>query len=264
MRFFTASAGVVLVLLLALVGSAFGGRDDGPDRAVGPPEAGGGSDTGAPLQDGLEVAVFIDVVRHFHGGPPPHEATDAATDVHLINGGISWPSASTVRYSLDASGCSNDCGGAVAAVNAGFDAWEVSGVTFTQDNTNPDQNPCSDDANSVNWTAIDGVDGVVAQTFVCFNPATKEIMGFEMQFDADDAWTDSADGNRLDIQGTAAHEAGHAVGLDHVNPPKAARLTMFPFIALDDAGIRTLGCGDRLGVNRAYATSLDCSGLPDD
>jgi hypothetical protein len=48
------------------------------------------------------------------------------------------------------------------------------------------------------------------------------------------------------------------MGLDHVHAPHDARLTMYPFITEADTGFRTLGCGDRLGVNALYGTSLGC------
>lgn len=89
-------------------------------------------------------------------------------------------------------------------------------------------------------------------------------MGFEIEFDSGDTWSDSGDANKFDIRAVAAHEVGHVVGLDHVNSPRATRLTMFPRLAAGDTGSATLGCGDRLGVKALYGTSLDCTGLPND
>jgi hypothetical protein len=90
----------------------------------------------------------------------------------------------------------------------------------------------------------------------------KEILGFQIVLDADEPWSDSGDAGSFDIRATTTHEAGHVVGLEHVNSPRNARLTMYPFIEIGDIGFRTLGCGDRLGVNAVYATSLSCAGVP--
>ena len=64
---------------------------------------------------------------------------------------------------------------------------------------------------------------------------------------------------RFDIQATATHEEGHSMGLDHVHPPRDARLTMYPFITEGDTGFRTLGCGELLGVNALYGTTSVCT-----
>ncbi len=210
----------------------------------------------------FERIVFVDYGQYFHGGPPPHTATDAATDFRLTLGGISW-SAAVVEYSVNTATCSNDCADAQAQVNAALDSWEVSGVTFTMDNASPDANLCGG-TNSVSWASIDGVGNVLAVASVCRNVATKVIVGFTVTFDADDVWSDSGDAGKFDIQAVGAHEGGHVVGLDHVSAPRDSRLTLFRTGTTGDAGPRTLGCGDRLGVNALYGTALDCSALPGD
>lgn len=128
-----------------------------------------------------------------------------------------------MKYRVLAGDCTNDCGAAVAQVNLGFDEWEVSGVTFTQNNGSPDTNLCTDSPNLVEWALIDGPGGILAQVFVCRNPATKAILGFRIEFDSGDIWSDSGDGGKFDIRAVAAHEAGHATGLGHVNSPGASR-----------------------------------------
>ena len=222
----------------------------------------GGSSLAAGEQ--FERVIYVDYGQPFHGGPPPHTATDAATDFRLAQGGMRWFGApKTVEYSVDATGCADDCASAGVAVNAGFDAWQVSGITYTQDNASPDGNPCGG-SNSVTWASIDGAGGILALTAVCRNVATKEIVGFTMTFDSGDTWSNGGDAGKFDIQATAAHEAGHVTGPDHVNRPAASRLTMFFTATTGDTGPRTLGCGDRLAVNALYGTSLDCTGLPGD
>jgi hypothetical protein len=204
--------------------------------------------------------VFIDHARP--AGPQAKTgATAAAADFRLLGGHPHWPAGSTIHYSVSTSGCSDDCAGAVSSVDTAFNSWEVSGLTFTRTATG-DANPCGG-TDSVSWAPIDGPGGTLAFTAVCrrFGPS-KEIVGFQTVFDSDDTWSDSGDSGKSDIQATATHEEGHTIGLDHVNSPRDARLTMYPFITDGDVGFRTLGCGDRLGVNALYATSLTCAGVP--
>lgn len=207
-----------------------------------------GQDTAAALE--FEEVVFVDPAAPFHGGPPPHIGTALATDFRLNMGGIRWfGTPKEVKYRVDAGACMNDYGSAVAGVTAGFDVWEFSDVTFTQDNGSPDSNPCTDSPNSGSWVSIDGPGGTLAQTSVCRNVATKEIVGFWIEFDSGDIWSDSGDDSKFDIQAVAAHEIGHIVGLGHVNSPHAISLSMFPRHATADKGPRTLGCGDLLVVD---------------
>lgn len=146
-------AGIGLALLMQSVAAASG-------RPVEVP----GPDTDPVLE--FEEVVFVDPAAPFHGGPPPHTATDEATDFRLTMGGISWPTAATVEYEVSTAGCGDDCDGAITDVNAGFDVWEVSDVTFTQNNGSLDLNPCTRSRNSVSWAAIDGPGGTLAQAFV--------------------------------------------------------------------------------------------------
>ena len=240
--------GMVVVVALALIA----GRSD----SQGPPEE--------KTTREFEEIIFIDMGVPFHGGPPPHNATDAAKNFRLTMGGISWAGNPTVKYEISKVGCASDCSDVLAEVNSGLDTWELTGVTFTQDDVSPDTNPCTESGNIVSWEPLDGAGDILAVAAVCRNVATKEIAGFRVIFDSDDDWSDSGGLDKFDIQATMAHEGGHVIGLGHVNPPKASRLTMFLFIAEGDIGAQTLGCGDRRGVNAAYGTTLNCDVLPGD
>ena len=242
-----ATAGLLGLLVLLAVVSAASAR---------------GTSSGAhSARGGVERVVFIDHGRPAHSNAQTTTATAAATDFRLLSGHPTWDR-STIHYSVSTAGCSNDCSGAVTAVNNGFNAWEVSGLTYTQSNSNPDEDPCGGD-DSVSWTPIDGSGGILASTSVCQTLGhSKQIVGFQTVFDSGDTWSDSGANGKFDIQATATHEEGHATGLDHVRKPADARLTMYPYITEGDIGFRTLGCGDRLGVNALYGTNLSCAGVP--
>ena len=212
----------------------------GAQRSVGPPSS-------------FERLVFIDKGVTSAAKPT---ADAMSTDFHLLGGHPSWPASSTVHYSVNPSGCVDDCANAVTAVDNAFNSWEISGITFTR-TTPGDPDPCGG-TDSLSWTPIDGPGGTLAETFVCQSRATHQIVGFQTLFDSADPWSASGAAGHFDIQATATHEEGHTMGLDHVHAPHDARLTMYPFITEADTGFRTLGCGDRLGVNALYGTSLGC------
>lgn len=145
----------------------------------------------------------------------------------------------------------------MSAVDAAFDTWELSGVTYTRSTTG-DPDPCGD-TDSVTWGPIDGEGGILGETAVCRTLAGHEIVGFTTLFDSADPWSDSGDPGSFDIQATATHEEGHTTGFDHVHAPFDARLTMYPYIGLGDIGFQTPGCGDLLGVSALYGIAVDCS-----
>jgi hypothetical protein len=222
--------------------------------------AGGTAGGAGPARAGVERVVFIDHGRPSAANAQTTTATAAATDFRLLGG--HWPANSNIHYSVSTNGCTNDCSRAISAVNAGFDAWEVPGLSYTQSNNNPDEDLCGG-TDSVSWTPIDGPGGILASTAVCrrLGPS-KEFVGFQTVFDSGDLWSDSGASGKFDIQATATHEEGHTTGLDHVRKPRDARLTMYPYITEGDTGFSTLGCGDRLGVNALYNAGLTCSGVP--
>jgi hypothetical protein len=250
-RFASATVAVV-VLVFALVASGAVAGHAGK-RPPGHRAAGKGS---------FGRVLFVD---HAKGSPGPPQATAAATNFHVSK----HPLGQSLTYAISTAGCSPACGGAASSVAAGFSDWSVSGLTVTQ-SASATTNPCTNQPNSVRWSAIDGAGGILAGTSVCVNLVTHRIVGFQTIFDSGDPWSTcgsvnacrSAASGVFAIAAVAAHESGHVFGLEHVRAPRDARLTMFYGIAPNDYGLATLGCGDRLGVNALYGTSLNCSSVP--
>jgi hypothetical protein len=207
----------------------------------------------------------VHFVDHAKGSPGPPQATAAATNFHVSN----HPLGQSLTYAISTAGCSPACSGAASSVAAGFSDWGVSGLTVTQ-SASAATNPCTNQANSVRWSAIDGAGGILAATSVCVSLVNRRIVGFQTIFDSGDRWSScgsvsacaSAASGAFAIAAVAAHESGHVFGLEHVRAPRDARLTMFYAIAANDYGLATLGCGDRLGVNALYGTSLGCGSVP--
>jgi hypothetical protein len=87
---------------------------------------------------------------------------------------------------------------------------------------------------------FDGPGGILAHTFYPAPPNPESIAG-DMHFDGDENWHIGAD---TDLFTVAVHEAGHALGLAHVDDPNAL---MYPYyrlgmkISADDiAGVQVL------------------------
>src|SRR3989338_3164792 len=213
----------------------------------------------APQMEFVEE-VFVDYKTPTHAGPGPHPTAES-DDFALTMGGIKWPNESSVKYSVVTTGCTDDCTDAVSEVNGSLDAWELGVLTFTQDNGTPDENPCTGVGNTVTWSAIDGDGGALAFASVCRNVATKTIVGFRIVYDSGDAWSDSGDAEKLDIRNIGTHEAGHVMGLGHTNKPASGCLTMYNFSVEEETQKRTLGLGDKLGMDLFFATG-DLGGGP--
>ncbi|MBI4541252.1 MAG: matrixin family metalloprotease [Gemmatimonadetes bacterium] len=226
---------------------------DGRSAAVDGEEVGDGSPgtTTEWVED-----VFVDYAGlPSHAGPGPHPDTES-NRFHLIQGGIHWFAGGTVKYRI--LGTEPVLGGS-AAVEAAVDTWDGFITTrdfFRNDAETEQLNPCRSIPNTAQWAAIDGAGGVVAEARVCRNKATKEILGFFVTMDRGEAWSTVGAASTFDVENVAAHEFGHAAGLDHVNAPRDGCLTLYFLVASAETQKRTPGLGDKLGMNALYG-SLD-------
>ena len=106
---------------------------------------------------------------------------------------------------------------------------------------------------------FDGPGGILAHTFYPAPPNPESIAG-DMHFDGDEDWHIGAN---TDLFTVAIHEAGHALGLAHVDDPAAL---MYPYYRLgskiasgDIAGVQSIygsGSGSAAPVNAPPALSL--------
>lgn len=199
---------------------------------------------------------FVDYGIDTHAGNGPHPATESS-DFQLTQGGIHWFSGSATKYQITGSA---PTGGNTAVENA-VATWDgfVTTRAFSRDDSSPSANPCGG-VNTVQWASIDGSGGVLATASVCRNVATKEIVGFMVTMDSAESWATDGSSDKFDVENVASHELGHVAGLGHDNPPKSGCLTMYKFAGLGETQKRTLGLGDKLGMNTLYSSTDTTAG----
>lgn len=152
--------------------------------------------------------------------------------------------------------------GGNTAIETAVATWDgfITSRAFARNDTNPTANPCGGN-NTVAWASIDGDGNVLATASVCRNVATKEIAGFRIRIDTDESWEiGNVTGTAFDVENVASHEFGHVAGLDHDNQPRSGCLTMYNLAAEGETQKRTLGLGDKLGMDVLYSTGDTTAG----
>jgi hypothetical protein len=172
-------------------------------------------------------------------------ATTESDDYRLETGATRWFTGGNVEYAIVGTQPVTNANSAVTTAVATVDGF-ITTRSFSRNDATGQTNPCTGSANT---------GSVVAATSVCFVVATKEIVGFTMIIDKDEPWSIGSTPSTLDVQNTVTHEFGHAAWLGHVRAPQDACLTMYPFVALGEIQKRTLGLGDKLGMQKLYGST---------
>lgn len=196
--------------------------------------------------------VFVDYKNPTHAGPGLHPSTESS-DFQLVQGGIRW-SASTTAVEYIISGDEDVTGGdsAIEAAEATWDGF-ITARTFTHNESTTQTNPCTTTPNEVEWASIDGSGEILATASVCRNVATKEIVGFVIKVDTGESWTaNGTTTTAFDVENVVSHEWGHVAGLGHDNQPRSGCLSMYKFAGEGETQKRTLGLGDKLGMDVLY------------
>jgi hypothetical protein len=190
--------------------------------------------------------------------PPTTAAAPVATtesdDYSLEDGGARWFTGSAVEYAIAGTQPIRNANSAVTTAVATVDGF-ITTRSFTRKDATTQTNPCTGTANTIQWTTIDGPGNIVAGTSFCYRVATKEIVGFSMIIDREESWSIGSTATTLDVQNTVTHEFGHAAGLGHVHAPQDGCLTMYPYVAFGEIQKRTLGLGDKLGMQTLYGST---------
>ena len=197
---------------------------------------------------------FID---YTHAGPGPHP-TSESDSFHLTQGGIRWFTEGTVEYQI--TGTEDTTGGNTAIENAEstIDGFVTTRV-FARDDATPSANPCGG-VNAVQWGTIDGPGDALATARVCRNVVTKAIGGFVITIDTAETWSTTGSSTAFDVENALDHEWLHVAGLDHTNAPQDGCLTSYRLASLGETQKRTLGLGDKLGMDVLYDTGDTTAG----
>lgn len=107
----------------------------------------------------------------------------------------------------------------------------------------------------ITWKYIDGPYNQLAKTSISYRTDTHALTSASITFDSGDKFFVSSTercgvfGNQFDVQNIATHEIGHAINLGHVSD----RLqSMYSTSYAGETLKRTLGNGDKVGVNNLY------------
>ena len=130
-----------------------------------------------------------------------------------------------------------DCNTAHEAVRRAFNAWaSLSALTFTEVTQGADID--------VRWSPDEEGFGVPGGTLAfAFFPS----YGGDVYFDDAERWT-AFDGGAVDLYVVAAHEIGHALGMDHTDDSSAV---MYAY----SGGASDLGGDDIAGIQRLYGAT---------
>lgn len=136
-----------------------------------------------------------------------------------------------VTYSFMAPGIATDGGASVAApsvplatwkteIAAAFAAWSsIANISFVEvaDSGHAFDAPGASGDIRIGWHTFDGPSGVLAHGF--YPPANGTTAAGDIHFDAAELWKVAFGGPGFSIFQVAAHEIGHAIGLDHTGVP---------------------------------------------
>ncbi len=96
---------------------------------------------------------------------------------------------------------------------------------------------------------------IIAATTVWYNPATKEIVEFDIVFETNYTWGDATDRKTpdvMDLQNIATHELGHGVGLADVYETECSEVTMYGISDYRETNKRDLEQPDITGIQTLY------------
>ena len=213
----------------------------------------------------IETIIFIDKFKPIDQIPDVDTTLtceDTSNKFAKISGGIKW-NAFPVTYSIGT--MPTAFADAVRDAFATWDAEEHGFAPTDQDDKKFFVEVTTGGLITVSFAFIDGVGGTLGTASLSYIPALKEIGSVRIVFDSGENWITSTAisctegaANTPDVGNVATHEIGHAIGFDHVKSPNSIYNTMYKFVILDgETHKKTLGDGERIGIESLYGTSID-------
>jgi hypothetical protein len=212
--------------------------------AAGPGQGKRGANAAPPE---IEVVTFVhnEIPRHY--SRPPWD--DTQDDFRLIAGGVRW--SDTIRYEVNPAGSGLGDELVRSTLEVSSETWdaETAFELFAEPTLTGSTSIGYDGTNRIVWGALQP--GVIAVTYLWYNPATKQIVEFDMVFNTYYPWSLTGESTKMDVRNIATHELGHN-GLNDLRAPKDSALTMYAYSSLGETDKQTLGTGDILGIREIY------------
>jgi len=178
-----------------------------------------------------------------------------------------WWRSPVIEYRVNLNGAPP---GALQAVQAAAQTWnDVPGaqVELRYVGSTTSAASVSDGTNVIYWGPLAG--SAIGETLYflrteCDPSCETRPTEFDMRISSTDPITVNAIGTQnFDLESLILHEFGHALGLDHTNPPTDTTQVM-KRVLIGGTHVRTLGSGDQRAVQIRYPNSdgdVNCDGL---
>lgn len=183
--------------------------------------------------------------------PPPPPPIDPEINDNFELLGFSF--AHTAEYWINPN---NPYGFAVEdveySITTSADTWDVETLfdVFSFDGTTTLTSGKLDGFNVVDWGRYRN--GVIAVTMIWRYVATGDIAEVDMKLNTRYSWSLTGESDKMDVQNIVTHEFGHWAGLADLYDSSDALLTMYGYSNYGITYQRTLGLGDRLGIQAVY------------
>jgi len=204
---------------------------------------------------GIPVAASptIEKVTFIHHAKPADLSKPVWDDTveyfKLIAGGVKWLSA--IPYEVNPAGSGLDPELVRSTLGASSETWdlETSFELFSSPTITGETSVGDDKTNRIVWGELNP--GIIAVMYLWYNPATKQIVEFDMVFNTYYTWSTTGASDAMDLQNIATHEFGHN-GLNDLYMRPSIALTMYGYSDYGDIDKRSLGTGDWLGIQELY------------
>jgi hypothetical protein len=213
-----------------------------------------------------EVGKVVFIHREMPAKPPwagPKEEEEQGKGYKLLAGGVKIqnpPSTYVINPTNDDIDNENLV---VDEINAAFNEWDenVPDVNiFVYGGLTGKSGASRDDENVISFVSIDGPGGIVAQATIWYNPATKNVVEYDIEFDLDDKYGVDPDGeggeftleDAFDLKNIATHEAGHSLALLDLYEDRYSEMTMYGYTTLGETKKRSIEWGDSNGIHKLY------------